>query len=139
MDKLQIVVRSFRGTQLVLCGVHPDRGFSWTADRSQALTVAPVDALKLARAAAIHWNADCVAVDAAGVLVQPVQARKAPILTGAQIMRLDMQLQRVRDSEDEEAAEDFARTHIEPYGYTAATWDAAVASVQSAFAAQAGA
>lgn len=136
MDKKQIVVRSFRGAQLVLAAVHPDRGFAWVADRSQALKLEPVDALRLARAAAIHWGADCVTVDAAGVLSQPIEARKAG-LTGAQIMRLDMQLQRILDSEDTDAADDFAATHIEPYGYTRSTWETAVRDAQASFAAAA--
>lgn len=73
----QIVVRSFRGARLVLCAVHPDRGFAWTTDRGNALKLLPADALKLARAAAIHWGADAVTLDIDGVAVQPKEARKA--------------------------------------------------------------
>lgn len=82
MDTRQIVIRSFRGVQLALCAVHPDRGFAWTADRDAALKLHPADALKLARAAALHWGADCVTMDIAGVLTQPAEAR-APRLVPA--------------------------------------------------------
>jgi len=78
-DTRQIVVRSFRGAQLVLSAVHPARGFCWSADRDAALKLLPADALKLARAAAVHWDADCAALDIEGVMVQPKEARKARI------------------------------------------------------------
>lgn len=69
-----IVVRSFRGAQLVLKSYTPaGNSFHWTSKRDEAMVLTQAEALTIADRASREYGAQCAALDADGTLLQPAR------------------------------------------------------------------
>lgn len=130
--KPSIIVRSFRGQQLFLVGVHSGRGYHWSADRSEALVMDYYDALDIARRATREYGAECAVLDKDGVLTQPAKmVPQKSQLQQAQDLRAPEPthpLNPNRTGEDEPVPEPFAHPSRAPWstveGAPTCVWDA---------------
>lgn len=93
-DGSHIIVRAFRGQQLVLVDYDGHSGFRWTADRDKAAKYPHSIALRIADKAAREYGAKCATLAADGTLTQPESARETD---AAPRLKIQLALAAVRD------------------------------------------